>query len=127
MKILGGNYVQWSVAQFLSGTVCAGLTVMRVPFLPTLGASLLILALYKLLYKWDHRATETDMQNMLRVFSLSSLATLAVLTLAHSRLSENWISALWAVALTSRGFFGLIVFARGTQVSGAEAGKEDLE
>lgn len=123
----GGNYVQWSVAQILSGVVCAGLTIMKVPFLPALGASLMVLALYKLLYKWEHRATETDMQNMLRVFSLSSLATLAVLTLAHNWLLNNWINALWAVALASRGFFGLIIFARRTRRSGAEAGKDDSE
>lgn len=121
MKSSGGNYVQWSVAQLLSGTVCAGLTLMRVSLLPALGASLAVIALYKVLYKWEHKATEYDMQRMLRVFSLSSLATLAVLTLAHNWLRDNWINALWAVALASRGFFGLVVFARG---SGADAGKE---
>jgi hypothetical protein len=127
MKSSGGNYVQWSVAQLLSGSVCAGLTLMRVPFLPTLGASLMILALYKVLYRWEHRATEYDMQNMLRVFSLSSLATLALLTLAHKWITDNWISALWTVALLSRGFFGLAVFARGNLGSGANEGKEGSE
>lgn len=127
MKRSGGNYVQWSVAQLLSGAVCAGLTLMRVPFLPTLGASLMVLILYKLLYRWEHRATEYDMQRMLRVFSLSSLATLALLTLAHKWIHGNWISALWAVALLSRGFFGLAVFARGTHGSGANEGKEGSE
>ncbi len=126
MKSSGGNYVQWSVAQLLSGAVCAGLTLMKVSLLPALGASLAVIALYKLLYKWEHKATRTDMQNMLRVFSLSSLATLAVLTLAHNWLRDYWISALWAVALASRGFFGLIVFARGTSMSAEEAGKEEL-
>lgn len=113
MKGSGGNYVQWSVAQIVSGVACAGLTLMKVPFLPALGASLLVLVLYKLLYKWEHKATEYDMQRMLRVFSFSSLATLAILTLAHKWLRDNWLSALWAVALASRGFFGLFVFARG--------------
>lgn len=127
MKSSGGNYVQWSVAQIVSGTVCAVLTLMKVPFLPTLGASLMVIALYKLLYKWEHKATKTDMQNMLRVFSLSSLATLAVLTVAGKWLHEYWLNALWAVALASRGFFGLIVFARGTHGSGAGTGREDSE
>ncbi|MFO7626715.1 MAG: hypothetical protein R6V62_05615 [Candidatus Fermentibacteraceae bacterium] len=127
MKSSGGNYVQWSVAQIVSGAVCAGLTLMKVPFLPTLGASLLVLVLYKLLYKWEHRATEADMQSMLRVFSLSSLATLAVLTITGKWLHDNWINALWSIALASRGFFGLIVFACGTRGSGAKAGREGSE
>lgn len=123
----GGNYVQWSVAQITAGAVCAGLTLMKVSFLPALGATLVVIAIYKLLYKWEHKATKNDMQGMLRVFSLSSLATLVILTLAHDWLRDNWISALWAVALASRGVFGLIVFARGTRWSGAEAGKEESE
>ncbi len=127
MKSPGGNYVQWSVAQIVSGAVCAGLTLLSVPFLPTLGASLLVIVIYKLLYRWEHRATETDMQNMLRVFSLSSLATLAVLTVAGKWLHDFWLNALWAVALASRGFFGLIVFARRTRGSGAGTGREDSE
>ena len=123
LKSTGGNYIQWSVTQLLAGAVCAGLTLMKVSLFPTLGASFLVMAAYKVLYKWEHIATETEMRNMLRVFSLSSLATLAVLTIVHGRLGERWISVLWAVALASRGFFGLFVFARGTGGSGAETGK----
>lgn len=126
MKDAGGNYIQWSVTQLLAGAVCAGLTLLRVPLLPALGASLLVIAAYKLLYKWEHRATETEMLKMLKVFSLSSLATLAVLTLVHGWLGNRWISALWAVALASRGLFGLFVFTRGTRGSVVETGKEDL-
>lgn len=127
MKSAGGNYLQWSAAQLLSGAVCAGLTLMKFSILPVLGASLAVLALYKILYKWEHKATEKDMQGMLKVFSLSSLATLAILTLAHDRLLDTWINALWAVALLSRGFFGLVVFARRAHGSGAETKKEGSE
>lgn len=123
MKSTGGNYIQWSVTQLLAGAVCGGLTLMKVSLFPALGASILVMAAYKALYKWEHRATETEMKNMLRVFSLASLATLAVMTIVHGLLGDRWISVLWAVALSSRGFFGLFFFARGTGGPGAETGK----
>lgn len=128
MKPSGGNYIQWSVAQVVSGVVCASLTLFsNMPFPFVLLASLSVIALYKLLYRWEHRATEGEMQSMLRVFSLSSLATLVFLTVAGRWLNGIWINALWSTALISRGLFGLIQFRRQGDDPAANTGKEATE
>ncbi len=122
-----GNYVPWSVAQILSGALCAGLTLFwGGPAFIVIPASLSVLVIYKLLFRWEHRATRGEMQAMLRVFSLSSLATLGLLTLFHGLLDGVWINALWGTALVSRGVFGLVFFAGTGGIAPEKEGKDQL-
>lgn len=123
-----GNYIPWSVTQIVSGGVCAGLTFFWGGPLPiVLLASLAVLLIYKLLFRWEHRATRGETEAMLRVFSLSSLATMGLLTAFHRSLDGIWLNALWSTALVSRGVFGLYFFTRSTSCVHDAQGKEGPE
>ena len=117
-----GNYIPWSVTQIIAGGLCGALTLLwNTRFLWILLATLAVIGFYKALFRWDHKADEREMHLMLRVFSLSGISTLAVLTVAHRWLDAIWINALWSTALISRGVFGLLCF-KGT--AGVQKGQE---
>ena len=106
-----GNYIPWSVTQIIAGGLCGVLTLLwNTRFLWILLATLAVIAVYKAMFRWDHKADEREMRQMLRVFSLSGIATLAALTVAHRWLDAIWINALWSTALISRRVFGLLCF-----------------
>lgn len=111
MKPSRGNYVPWSLAQIGAGVLCGVLTLAwSTGFLPILLVTLSVLAGYRFMFRWNHPPGEAENRAMLRVFSLSSMATLAVMTLGKKWFDPHWINALWSIALISRGVFGLAVF-----------------
>ncbi len=107
-----GNYVPWAWTQILAACVCAGLSFVRsLPFPAVLAASLGVMAIYRLLFRWTHTATPDENRRMLRVFSLSTLAALGTLTITYPLWGHYWINAVWASFLLFRGLFGLFLFA----------------
>ncbi len=106
-----GNYVAWAWAQILAASVCAGMSFMRglpLPLAPA--ASIGVMVLYRLFFRWTHRATPDENRRMLRVFSLSTVAALGTLTITYRLWGRYWINAVWVSFLFFRGMFGLFLF-----------------
>jgi uncharacterized membrane protein HdeD (DUF308 family) len=121
-----GNYIPWAWTQILAACMCAGLSFIRdLPFPAVLAASLVVMAIYRLLFRWTHEATPDENRRMLRVFSLSTLAALGTLTFTYPLWGHYWINAVWASFLLFRGLFGLILFAgQGAEASTDEEGDD---
>lgn len=121
-----GNYIPWSVAQILAGILCGLLAALGAKPYVSVPAALAVLVLYKTFFPWKHRASFEETRRMLRVFSLSGMAALALSTLAliPSRLVPYRIPLVWSAVLLSRGVFGLAGFLGTGDSPVSGAGKE---
>jgi len=113
MNRVSGNYIAWSIAHVLAGLAIGAFGFFtKIDYWYYMLFVFLVLITLQRLVKKERRPDERESQILLKVHANAGVWTLVALPAFHSKLGDEFFSAIWGVFLFLRGCFGLYFFLK---------------